>query len=347
MSTITVLGIDLGKSTFHLIGRDSHEQTILKKKLTRKKLIEFIVQLPACTIAFEACGGAHWLARLCQRHGHTTKLIPPQYVKPYVKGNKNDFIDANAIAEASGRPSMRFVPVKSEEAQSLAVCHRLREGFVADRTAYMSRIGAILLEFGLALPVGHSTMKRLFAWLATQHTVTLPIMLFQELQIAHDHYLYLNEKITEQDRKIIAQVKADKRCQLLKTIPGVGDMTASQVVMEVGNAQQFRNGRDMAAWLGLVPRQYSTGGKPTLQGISKRGNKRLRCLFVHGARAIMSKLSCSDGPLHQWVRKLRLSKSFNVACVALANKLARIAWSVLRNSRAFNVNALQPSLQAL
>lgn len=345
MSIIKVLGIDLGKSTFHLIGRDSHEHNIYKKKLTRQKLIEFIVQLPPCIIAFEACGGAHWLARLCQQQGHSPKLIPPQYVKPYVKGNKNDFIDADAIVEACGRPGMRFVAVKSEDAQSLAVCHRLREGFVADRTAYMSRIGAILLEFGLSFPTGHRAMKDLYPWLAKQRSICLPEALIQELQIAHDHYLYLNERIAEQDGKIIAAVKEDERCQLLKTIPGVGDMISSQVVMEVGSGQQFRNGRDMASWLGLVPRQYSTGGKSTLLGISKRGNKRLRCLFVHGARSIMSRLDCGDGPIHRWVRKLRLTKSFNVACVALANKLARIAWAVLNKNEAYDINALQPGLQ--
>lgn len=337
MSSIKVLGIDLGKSSFHIFGRDFHEQPIIRKKLSRIKLLEYIAQLPPCTIAFEACGGAHWLARRCQAYGHQVKLIPPQYVKPYVKGNKNDFIDAEAIAEASGRPGMRFVAVKSETAQSQAVYHRLREGFVAERTACMSRIGAILLEFGLSLPTGHKVMKRLFSWLADQRGVSLPPLLLGELQIAHDHYVYLNKRIAEQDGKILAMVKQDSRCQLLKTIPGVGDMTASQLLIEVGNAQQFKNGREMAAWLGLVPRQYSTGGKTKLLGISKRGNKRLRCLFVHGARAILSRLDRGEGPFHAWLHKLRLTKSFNTVCVALANKLVRIAWSVLRNNEAFVV----------
>lgn len=331
---IKVLGIDLGKSSFHLIGCDSHDQQVCKKKLSRQKLITFIAQLPPCLIAFEACGGAHWLGRLCMEHGHDVRLIPPQYVKPFVKGNKNDFIDAQAITEAAGRPDMRFVAVKSIEAQSQIVVHRVREGFVAERTACMSRIGALLLEFGLSLPRGHSTMKNLFSWLSTQK-VTLCPAIIGELQVMHDHYRYLNEQIAEQDAKIVQQVKQSSRCQLLKTVPGIGDMTASQLASEVGNAHQFKNGREMAAWLGLVPRQYSTGGKPKLLGISKRGNKRLRCLLVHGARAILSRLDSYRGPMYDWLRKLRVSKSFNVVCIALANKLSRIAYAVLSKNEPY------------
>ena len=336
MSTIKVLGIDLGKSSFHVIGRDYSDSIVCRKQFSRSKLIEYLANTPLCVVAFEACGGSHWLARQCEAIGHTVRLVPPQYVKPYVKGNKNDFIDASAIAEASTRPGMRFVAVKSESAQIMAVCHRLRDAFVAERTACMSRIGAFLLEFGVSLPKGHATMKRLFSWLAVQKGVNLPSVLLTELNLAYEHYCYLNDRIAEQDRKIKAQVNQDERCQLLKTVPGIGDMVASQTVMEVGNAQAFKNGREMAAWLGLVPRQYSTGGKPKLLGISKRGNKHLRCLFVHGARAIMSRLDRGDGPFHPWLRELRAKKPFNVVVVALANKLARIAWSILTSMEAFN-----------
>ncbi len=345
MSTIKVLGIDLGKSTFHIVGRDQTDHTILRKKFSRPKLLEQLANLEPCIIAFEACGGSHWLARKCQALGHQVRLIPPQYVKPYVKGNKNDFIDAAAIAEASGRPEMRFVPVKSEQDQVSAVCHRLREAFVADRTACMSRIGAFLLEFGLSLPRGHAAMKRLFSWLAAQKQVELPDQLLQELNVAYEHYLYLNDRIAEQDRKIEQLIKESECCQLLKTIPGIGTLTASQLVIEVGKGTQFRHGREMSAWLGLVPRQHSTGGKPKLLGISKRGNKRLRCLLVHGARAIMSRLKNGTGPFYEWLKKLRSSKPFNVAVVALANKLARIAWSVLTCMKPFDVTKLQPGLQ--
>lgn len=345
MSTIKVLGIDLGKSSFHVVARDDTDSILIRKKFTRAKLLELLSNLEPCTVAFEACGGAHWLARKCEAYGHQVKLIPAQYVKPYVKGNKNDFIDAAAIAEASGRPDMRFVPVKSEQDQVLAVGHRLRQAFVSERTACMSRIGAFLLEFGLSLPRGHATMKRLFSWLGAQRGVELPEYLLQELHVAYEHYLYLSDRMAAQDRKVEQQVNQDERCQLLMTVPGIGPMISSQLVIEVGNGSQFRHGRDMSAWMGMVPRQYSTGGKPKLLGISKRGNKRLRCLFVHGARAIMSRLDRGSGPFHEWLRKLRASKPFNVAVVALANKLARIAWSVLTRMQPFDVKRLQPGLQ--
>ncbi|MDO6565414.1 IS110 family transposase [Amphritea sp. 1_MG-2023] len=183
---IKVLGIDLGKSSFHFMGRDAQDQQVCKKKLSRQKLITFIAQLPPCLIAFEAYGGAHWLGRLCLDHGHDVRLIPPQYVKPFVKGNKNDFIDALAITEAARRPDMRFVAVKSIESQSQLIVHRVREGFVADRTACMSRIGALSLEFGLSFPRGHSAMKRLLSWLSMQK-VTLCPAIIGELQVMHDH----------------------------------------------------------------------------------------------------------------------------------------------------------------
>ena len=195
MSIIKVLGVDLGKSCFHLIGRDQRDHIVFRKKVSRQKLAELISQLPSCLIAFEACGGAHWLARQCQQHGHQVRLIPPQYVKPYVKGNKNDFIDAAAISEAALRPDMRLVSVKTEASQVMAACHRLREGYVKERTTTMSRISAILLEFGVSLPKGHATMKALFCWLAQQRHLSLPKTLMIELQEAHDHYCYLNQRI--------------------------------------------------------------------------------------------------------------------------------------------------------
>lgn len=339
MSTIQVIGIDLGKSNFHVYALDSNPKASFKKHFNRKQLIEFLVNQPPTVVAFEACGGAHWLARKCQDLGHTAKLIPPQYVKPYVKTNKNDFVDAEAITEAATRHNMRFVSPKTEEQQVIAICHRVREGYVKERTAVMSRIGATLLEFGLSLPTGHKSMKELFCWLALQIHVRLPPLLLRELEVMHSDYLRLNDQIAEQDRKLKEWAKQEELCELVKSIPGVGDMVATTLVMEVGNATQFRNGREMAAWMGLVPRQYSTGGKQRLLGISKRGNKTLRCLFVHGARAMMSRLGRNEGPYDMWLLKLRESKPFNVVCIALANKLARIAWAVLTTKTPFRVTA--------
>jgi len=338
--SITVIGIDLGKSIFHLVAHDYHGQTVFRKKLSRQKLKEFLANHPQTTIAFEACGGAHWLGRYCQQSGHHALLIPPQYVRPYVKGNKNDFIDADAIAEASRRPSMRFVEIKSEQAQVISSIQRIRQGFIKDRTACMSRVGALLLEFGLSFRRGHAAMKRLFSWLAEQ-PVNLPPLILDQLQELHCYYSDLNERIKRQDRQLQQLVQSNHNACLLKTIPGVGDLTASLCIAEGGNARQFKNGRDLSAWLGLVPHQHSTGGKPRLLGISKRGNKHLRTLFIHGARSILSRPTQTGTVFGDWLVRLRAAKPFNVACVALANKLARIAWAVLRYQHPFNAAMLQ------
>lgn len=338
--SIQVIGIDLGKSNFHLVGHDHKGQAVLRKKLSRQQLVQFVQNTPVSTIAFEACGGAHWLGRLCMSNGHTVKLLPPQYVKPYVKGNKNDFIDADAIAEAATRPSMRYVPVKSEEAQLLSAIHRIRHGYIKDRTACMSRIGALLLEFGVSFPQGHSVMKTLPAWLAI-HARHLPILIQNELLGLHQHYQALMLKVAEQDSKLKRYLAQNEDAQLLKSIPGIGDITASQCIAELGNGSQFHNGRNLAAWLGLVPHQHSTGGKTRLLGISKRGNKHLRTLFIHGARAILSRPEKTGAVFGSWLTQLRASKPFNVVCVALANKLARMVWAVLKYRQGFNAAKLQ------
>ncbi|MBC7006814.1 IS110 family transposase [Photobacterium sp. BZF1] len=339
MSSLHILGIDLGKHCFHLVGHDSAGREVLRKKLNRSQLILFISKLCPTTIAFEACGGAHWLARKCLELNHQVKLIPPQYVKPYVKGNKNDFIDASAIAEAACRPSMRFVAVKSEEAQIIATIHRVRDGFIKERTACMSRISAILLEFGLSLPTGHAKMKSLFQWLADQKQ-PLPPFFTRELQALHEHYSYLNEQIKRQDKKLSQYVETNELAQLLKSVPGIGDLTASLCLADISSPTNFTNGRNMAAWLGLVPRQYSTGGKPKLLGVSKRGNKQLRTLFIHGARAVLARPDKTGKAFGQWLIDLRASKPFNVVVVALANKLARIAWAVMYNRQAFRMTTI-------
>jgi len=336
---IQVIGIDLGKSSFHLVGHDCDGRIQFRKKLSRPKLCEFLANHPKTIVAFEACGGAHWLGRFCHQVGHQPRLIPPQYVKAYVKSNKNDFI-ADAIAEASQRPSMRFVEVKSEQAQVIGAIHRIRSGYVKERTACMSRIGSLLLEFGLSLPRGHATMKKLFSWLASQNQA-IPPMLMEELVEFHEYYTCLNSRISRLDKKLDHLVSSSEEGLLLKSIPGIGAQTASQCLAEFESVQHFKNGRNLAAWLGLVPHQHSTGGKPRLLGISKRGNKHLRTLFIHGARAILSRPDKTGTIFGEWLIRLRQTKPFNVACVALANKLARIVWSVLRYKQRFNAAKLQ------
>ena len=336
MAIIRVIGIDLGKSTFHLIGHDYSGKEVFRKKLNRQKLLQLLSVHEPVIIAMEACGGAHWLARRCESYGHQVKLIPAQYVKPYVKTNKNDFIDADAIAEASMRPSMRFVSPKTELAQVCTVVRKIRSGYIKERTACMNRIGSILLEFGISFPRGHHNMKNLFQYLA-DNKEPIPPMLIIELREQLDYYHQLNAWIKDQEKKLENLLKENELMSLLQSVPGIGPMTASCCLSAVGNPHDFANGRNFAAWVGLTPRQYSTGGKSRMLGISKRGNKELRQLFVHAARAVIWRDQSAERYFGSWLIDLKRRKPFNVAVVALANKIARIAWSVMTTHKTFEV----------
>lgn len=336
MTTIRVIGIDLGKNIFHLIGHDYSGREVFRKKLNRQKLLQLLSVHEPVIVAMEACGGAHWLARRCESYGHQVKLIPAQYVKPYVKTNKNDFIDADVIAEASMRPNMRFVSPKSELAQVCTVVRKIRAGYLKEKTACMNRIGSILLEFGISFPRGHHNMKNLFQYLADNKEPVLP-MLILELREQLDHYNQLNTWIKEQEKKLENLLKDDELLTLLQSVPGIGPMTASCCLSTVGDPTDFANGRNFAAWIGLTPHQYSTGGKSRMLGISKRGNKELRELFVHATRAVIWIDGTAERYFGSWLIDLKRRKPFNVALVALANKLARIAWSVMVTHKAFEI----------
>lgn len=336
MTTTRVIGIDLGKNTFHLVGHDYSGREVFRKKLNRQKLLQLLSVHEPVIVAMEACGGAHWLARRCESYGHQVKLVPAQYVKPYVKTNKNDFIDADAIAEASMRPNMRFVSPKTELAQVCTVVRKIRTGYIRERTACMNRIGSILLEFGISFPRGHHNMKNLFQYLANNKE-PVPPMLILELRDQLDHYNQLNTWIKEQEKKLVNLLKDDELLSLLQSVPGVGPMTASCCLSAVVNPHDFANGRNFAAWIGLTPHQYSTGGKSRMLGISKRGNKELRELFVHAARAVIWRDGTAERYFGSWLIDLKRRKPFNVALVALANKLARIAWSVMVTHKAFEI----------
>ncbi|MGR5269136.1 IS110 family transposase [Vibrio astriarenae] len=331
-----MIGIDLGKNSFHLVGHDQHGHQLFKKKFTRQKLLEFLSFHEPVIVAMESCGGAHWLARKCVELGHTPKLIPPQYVKPYVKTNKNDFIDADAIAEAASRPTMRFSSAKTESAQVICTIRKIRSGYIRERTACMNRIGSILLEFGISFPKGHSGMKGLFQWLVDKNQSLPPLIIF-ELSELHDHYLNLNERIDSQAEKVEKILADNEQVKQLQTVPGIGPVIASACISSVSNPNDFKNGRNFAAWIGLVPVQYSTGGKSTLLGISKRGNKELRTLFIHAARSILWRDKSVERYFGSWLVELKKRKPFNVAVVALANKIARIAWAILVNKKPFEI----------
>lgn len=341
MSNATLIGIDLGKHTFHLHGQDKRGGIVFRKKCTRKQLIEFFSNCPACTVAMEACAGAHQMARQLVAFGHLVKLISPQFVRPFVKSNKNDFVDAEAICEAASRPSMRFITPKTESQQTLSALHRVREALVKDRTGTINQIHGFLLEFGISLPIGQAVIKRLPATLA-EHT--LPPRLVAVLERLHAHYKYLDEQVCEIEKELRQQLADDDIGQRLLTIPGIGPITASVLTAEMGDGKQYGCSRDFAASIGLVPRQYSTGGRANLLGISKRGDKHIRRLLVQGARAIMVHVENRKDQLGQWIRNMLARRHPNVVACALANKLARIAWAIVARSKVFEVKAMPLSV---
>ncbi|EHK7828705.1 IS110 family transposase [Escherichia coli] len=325
MQNVALIGIDLGKHSFHIHCQDKSGNALLRKKFTRTKLMQFLVTCPSSVVVMEACAGAHFMARRISDIGHDVKLISPQFVRPFVKSNKNDFIDAEAICEAASRPSMRFVQPRTETQQAMRALHRVRESLIRDKVKTTNQIHAFLLEFGISLPTGDAVIKRLSLVLA-EHEI--PEYLSRLLMKLHAHYLYLIEQITELESELNQSIKADATAQRIMTIPGVGPITASLLSSQLGDGKQFSCCRDFAASTGLVPRQYSTGGKSTLLGISKRGDKNLRRLLVQCARSFMMRLEHQQGRLAEWVRKQLDNKHSNIVACALANKLARIAWAI-------------------
>lgn len=334
MQEIRLIGIDLGKHSFHLHGQDRHGKALLRKKMNRKQLVEFLAVSQPCTVVMEACAGAHYLARHLMTFGHEVKLISPQFVRPFVKSNKNDFVDAEAICEAASRPSMRFVTPKTEAQQTLSALHRVRESLVRDRVKASNQIHGFLLEFGISLQIGKAALKRLPSVLAEHR---LPARLILLLERLHAHHKYLDDQIAEIEKDLSRQLAEDELGQRMMTIPGVGPITASVLTSEIGDGKQYGCGRDFAASVGLVPRQYSTGGRAHLLGISKRGDKNLRRLLVQCARAYMQRLDKQTGRLADWVRSMLMRRHSNVVACALANKLARTAWAIAAQGSQFRV----------
>ena len=336
MNTVALVGIDLGKHSFHLHGQDAEGSAIFRKKFSRAQMTKFFANLPVCTVVMEACAGAHFTARELNKLGHVAKLISPQFVRPFVKSNKNDFVDAEAICEAACRPSMRFVIPKTEAQQTLSVLHRMRDALVRERTQATNQAHGFLLEFGISLPRGLATMKRLPTTLS-EHS--LPPQLMQLLMRLHQHFLYLDQQIKELEGQLEAQVAEDDLSSRLLSMPGVGPITASLLAVEMGDGRQYNSSRDFAASLGLVPKQHSTGGRNTLLGISKRGDKHLRCLLVQCARVYLMRLEHQRGALANWVRGLRERRHSNVVACALANKFARIAWAIAVNHTQYDAGS--------
>jgi len=326
---LSVVGIDLAKSIFHLVGMDERGKIILRKRLARGEVLPFMAQLPRVLVGMEACGGAHYWARQLRAQGHEVKLMAPQYVKPYVKTNKNDLRDAEAIAEAVTRPSMRFVPIKNIEQQDLQALHRVRERLMGARTALVNEIRGLLAEYGIVLPTGVNAFRNaLAAKLEAEHAKLTPLSqeLFGKLR---EEFKKVEAEVAYYDEKLQALATTHPESQRLLTIPGIGPITATALIAAVGDVGGFTNGRQFAAWLGLVPKQHSTGGQTRLLGISKRGDRYLRKLLIHGARATLRWARTKTDSRSRWIRELLERRGWNRTAVAVANKNARIVWALL------------------
>ena len=332
---VTTTGIDLAKNVFQVHGVDERGKAVLRKQLKRKDVAAFFARIEPCLIGMEACGSAHYWARKLTELGHTVRLMAPQFVKPYVKTNKNDRNDAEAICEAVSRPNMRYVPVKTPESQALLALHRGRQGFVKARTAQVNQIRGLLAEFGIVIAkgIGHVT-KRLPEILEDGEN-GLPGLMRQLIQRLGEHLKELDRQVQELEREIQLWHRQSPASCRLAEIAGIGPLTATALVASVGDARSFRNARQLPAWMGLVPRQNSSGGKPSLKGISKRGDVYLRTLLIHGARAVIAQFERNPNPPDGWLKRLLARRNRNVAAVALANKNARIAWALLAHERTF------------
>ena len=337
-SKVAVVGIDIGKNSFHIVGQDRRGALVLRQKWSRGQVEARLANLPPCLIGMEACTGAHHLSRELQALGHDARLMPAKYVRPYSKGEKNDYRDAEAIAEAVQRPTMKFVATKTADQLDLQALHRVRERLVSQRTGIINQIRAFLLERGIAVRQGlHLLRAELPGILAKRTDLLSPRMLRVIEDLAAD-WRRLDERVEGLSGEIDALAHHDKGCERLMTVPGVGPIISSAIVAAIGTGDAFSKGRDFGAWLGLVPKQMSTGDRTILGSISKRGNRYLRSLFVQAAWVVLVKI----GPKHwdryglkSWIEAAKKRLHHNVLAIALANKLARIAWAVLNKGRAF------------
>jgi transposase len=330
MNAVSTLGIDLAKNSFSVHGVDADAVVTVRRTVSRGKLAELVARLPPCLIGMEACSGAHEWARRFAAAGHTVKLMAPKFVTPYRKSGKNDGNDAEAICEAVGRPNMRFVPIKSVQQQADLSLHRVRQGFVEERTATSNRVRGLIAEFGYVLPNGVEQLRR-------QVRDVIDRLPAQVARCVHDlleHAERLRSKALEYEREIRLSVRDNELARRARTRPGIGPITASALVATVGNGHDFKNGRQFSAWLGLVPRQYSTGGKTRLGHITKRGDPYLRTLLVMGARSVLQRAYREGDPLSRWALALQQRRGYHRACVAIAAKNARVAWALLAKGAA-------------
>lgn len=335
---IVRIGLDLAKTVFQVHGVGSDDQILMRKTLRREAVVPFFAQLPPCLVGMEACSGAHYWARVLSELGHEVRLISPQFVTPYVKSNKNDRNDAEAICEAVGRPSMRFVPQKSPEQLEIQAVHRIRQRLISDRTRLVNQIRGLLAEHGVVIARDISRLRQALRLIVDgcSRDDGVPDMLRELVIEIQEELAGFDKRIAFFDRKIRVLFRTNEACQRIGRIEGIGPITATALVAAAGDSSCFRNGREFAAWLGLVPRQRSSGGKARLFGISKRGDRYLRTLMIHGARAVLGKAHGKTDARSKWIGRLRERRHPNVVAVALANKNARIIWSVLARNEQYD-----------
>ena len=334
MRDIKVLGIDLAKDVFQLHGADAKGKKVITKRLSRKKLAEFIVQLKPCVIGIEACLGAHYWARTFGSMGHTVKIMPPKFVKPYVISDKNDQNDARGIAEAVTRPDMKFVSAKSIEQQDVLLLHRVKELVIKQRTALVNQMRGLLLEYGVVIPKGISQIKNITSILEKNKDklTEKSIAIFTQM---YEQFKRYTEQVESYKNQVEQDAEQNVMCKEIMRIEGIGPITASAVVATVGDSKVFKNGRQMAAWLGLVPRQHSSGNKTKLMGITKRGDGYVRKLLIHGARSVVKNCEKKTDRKSKWVADKKNRMSYNKAAVALANKNARIIWAIMTTGECY------------
>jgi len=345
MKDIKVLGIDLAKNVFQLHGTNAKGKCFLKKRLSREKLVELMAQLPRCLVGIEACGGAHYWARLFTEMGHCVKMMAPQFVKPYVMSNKNDVNDAEGINVAVTRPNMRFVSIKKIEQQDVLLSHRARELVMKQRTAQANQIRGLLAEYGIVITLGISQLKKMPEILENNKHKLTPKSeaIFMRL---YEQFKSYEAQIDVYDKEIQQQANSDPMCLEIQKIDGIGPLTASAMVASIGDANVFHNGREVSAWLGLVPKQHSSGNKVRLGGISKRGDRYLRTLLIHGARSALTRCEGKTDKKNQWASDLKRRSGFNKAAVALANKNARTVWALMAHGECYRPSSTQESVAA-
>jgi len=339
MKDITVLGIDLAKNVFQLHGADSHGRKLFSKQVTRQGLFKFVGNLKPCVIAMEACGGSHHFARLFRDYGHEVRLMSPQFVKPYVKGNKNDSADAEAIAEAVTRPTMRYVGIKEVEDQDIQGLHRYRERLVKNRTQLMNQIRGLLQEYGIVVRQGKShLLKTLVALRENEVNKELTPMNKELFWDAYEELMDLDQRIEKYTVKLEILSKKDERSQDLLTIPGIGSITATAILAAVGDPHVLKSGRELSAYFGLTPKHQGSGQKTRILGISKRGDRYVRSLLIHGARSLVKVVGEKTDPRSQWIKQLIDRCGINKAVVAVANKNVRIVWALLTKQMCYQEN---------